>query len=167
MRIRLTIDGEPMGKERPKFSSRGKYVQAYTPERTVGYEERVREEYSRQYQAPIFGSGEVWATVTAYFRLPKSHYRYSKRSGETRIDDEGQKMLSGWKNPTRKPDTDNIAKICLDALNGVAYEDDSQVTVLLVLKKWSERERVEIVLETPATMDYRDLEEPKVNLKTN
>ena len=76
-------------------------------------------------------------------------------------------MLSGWKNPTRKPDTDNIAKICLDALNGVAYDDDSQVTVLLVLKKWSERERVEIVLETPATMDYRDLEEPKVNLKTN
>ena len=38
MRIRLTIDGEPRGKERPKFSSRGKYVQTYTPERTADYE---------------------------------------------------------------------------------------------------------------------------------
>lgn len=166
MKVRLVIDGEPRGKERPKFSTRGKYVQAYTPERTTDYESRVREEYSRQYQAPIFGNGEVWATITAYFRLPKSHYRYSKRSGETRIDQEGLDMLSGRKNPTRKPDTDNIAKICLDALNGVAYEDDSQVTMLLVVKRWSEDERVEITLETPATLDYRDLEEPKVNLKT-
>ena len=33
-----------------------------------------------------------------------------------------------------KPDADNIAKLVLDALNGVAYHDDSQVSALLVVK---------------------------------
>ena len=34
----------------------------------------------------------------------------------------------------QKPDADNIAKLVLDALNGVAYDDDSQVFALYVLK---------------------------------
>lgn len=33
-----------------------------------------------------------------------------------------------------KPDVDNIAKLVLDALNGVAWEDDTQVTALSVVK---------------------------------
>ena len=33
-------------------------------------------------------------------------------------------------NDTFKPDVDNIAKAVLDALNGVAFEDDSQVVRL-------------------------------------
>ena len=35
---------------------------------------------------------------------------------------------------TKKPDCDNIAKIILDALNGIAYDDDSQVAMLNVVK---------------------------------
>lgn len=35
---------------------------------------------------------------------------------------------------TRKPDVDNVAKSVLDALNGAAYGDDSQVTRLEVIK---------------------------------
>ena len=35
---------------------------------------------------------------------------------------------------THKPDADNIAKIVLDALNGVAWLDDAQVTSLTVVK---------------------------------
>lgn len=36
---------------------------------------------------------------------------------------------------TSKPDTDNIAKAVLDALNGLAYVDDSQVARLIVTKR--------------------------------
>ena len=39
-----------------------------------------------------------------------------------------------------KPDVDNIAKAVLDALNGVAYDDDSQV-VELTVKKWDRTSR--------------------------
>ena len=51
--------------------------------------------------------------------------------------------------PTLKPDTDNIAKIVCDALNGVAYHDDKQITSLTVDKVWAEDgiERVEIDVE--------------------
>lgn len=35
---------------------------------------------------------------------------------------------------TGKPDCDNIAKAVLDALNGVAFDDDSQVVTLVVRK---------------------------------
>lgn len=35
---------------------------------------------------------------------------------------------------TYKPDVDNIGKVVLDALNGVAYLDDKQVTLLRVRK---------------------------------
>ena len=35
---------------------------------------------------------------------------------------------------TRKPDADNVAKSVLDALNGVAWLDDAQVTHLSVRK---------------------------------
>ena len=34
--------------------------------------------------------------------------------------------------PIKRPDTDNIAKIVLDSLNGLAYKDDSAVVDLVV-----------------------------------
>lgn len=39
--------------------------------------------------------------------------------------------------PTVKPDTDNISKIILDALNGLAYYDDNQVTDLTIYKQYA------------------------------
>lgn len=39
-----------------------------------------------------------------------------------------------WHPFIEKPDADNIAKAVLDGLNGVAYQDDGQVTELKVLK---------------------------------
>lgn len=38
---------------------------------------------------------------------------------------------------THKPDADNVAKAVLDALNGLAYEDDSQVQELVIIKKYA------------------------------
>lgn len=38
-----------------------------------------------------------------------------------------------------KPDADNALKLCLDALNGVAYEDDAQVTYAACRKLPRER----------------------------
>ena len=56
-------------------------------------------------------------------------------------------MLSGELLPTKKPDIDNIVKAVLDALNEVAYRDDTQVVELQVRKQDSERPRLEICLE--------------------
>ena len=50
--------------------------------------------------------------------------------------------------PLKKPDSDNIAKIVLDSLNKIAFDDDSQVVELTVIKRWTEEnERIEFDLE--------------------
>ena len=47
-------------------------------------------------------------------------------------------MLNGTILPTKRPDVDNLAKIILDGLNGVAYRDDAQVCCIHFEKKYSE-----------------------------
>lgn len=44
--------------------------------------------------------------------------------------------------PTKKPDMDNIIKIIADALNGIAYYDDSQIVDTAVRKFYSDEPRV-------------------------
>lgn len=48
---------------------------------------------------------------------------------------------------TKKPDVDNIQKIVLDALNNVAYLDDTQVVQVVAIKKWDEEEKLKIIIE--------------------
>ena len=47
----------------------------------------------------------------------------------------------------KKPDSDNIAKIICDSLNGIAYKDDSQVAYLEIEKYYAEEEGVEVIIE--------------------
>ena len=56
-------------------------------------------------------------------------------------------MLSGEVGYTKKVDADNLAKSVLDALNGIAYDDDAQVSLLLVYKAYAETARVEVQLK--------------------
>ena len=53
-------------------------------------------------------------------------------------------MLEGKIRPILAPDDDNIAKICRDALNGVAYADDKQIVDGIQRKFYSELPRVVI-----------------------
>ena len=52
--------------------------------------------------------------------------------------------LNGELKPTVKPDLDNIAKIVADALNGLAYRDDSCIVDLVVRKRYGVEARVEV-----------------------
>ena len=56
-------------------------------------------------------------------------------------------MLANRILPVKKPDCDNIAKIVLDALNKIAYKDDSQVIELSVKKLYSEVAKVSVHIE--------------------
>ncbi|MGB6231196.1 MAG: RusA family crossover junction endodeoxyribonuclease, partial [Litorimonas sp.] len=46
-----------------------------------------------------------------------------------------------------KPDGDNLAKLVKDALNGLAYHDDAQVSTTIVEKQWSDHDRTVVTLE--------------------
>lgn len=69
----------------------------------------------------------VAVRIEAVYGIPKS---YSKKKRE--------RALNGELAPTKKPDADNIAKVVCDALNGVAYVDDTQVIDLRVFKRFGE-----------------------------
>jgi len=126
----FVVDGEPHGKGRPKFSSRGRFVHVYTPKETVDYEQKVREAYGDK---PMMDTKPLKVVINAYYRIPKS---LSKK--------DYQKALLKEKRPLTKPDVDNVSKSILDALNGVAYEDDKQVVSLIINKFYSDVPRVEV-----------------------
>ena len=146
--VKLKILGEPMGKQRPRFSNVNGFPKSYTPKETINYESRVVSEYKQNYSGMAFDyNDEIMATIIANFKIPKAHYKYHKKTGTTDLDKEGQLMLKGIKRPTINKDIDNICKICMDALNGIAYPDDKQIVSLVGLKYYSEEPSVEITLE--------------------
>lgn len=59
----------------------------------------------------------------------------------------GKKTLQGHCNYDKKPDCDNLAKSVLDALNGIAYNDDSQITSLHVVKEYGTQPKVILQLK--------------------
>ncbi|ELC8458778.1 MAG: RusA family crossover junction endodeoxyribonuclease [Clostridium perfringens] len=118
------------GKARPRVC-RG---HAFTPKDTVQYEKLVKECYKEQDGRYI--EGPIKALIIAYYKIPKS---YTKK----RV----QAIRDGLEKPTKKPDADNIGKIILDSLNGIAYKDDSQIVELRIIKKYTEdNERIEFEL---------------------
>ena len=53
---------------------------------------------------------------------------------------------------TARPDLDNLSKLVLEALTGVAYADDSQVAQLVATKAWGPSDITTVVIEFgPAT----------------
>ena len=133
MIVNFTIPGKPVGKGRPRFRRIGKGVMAYTPKSTNEYEKRIRMLYLEEYGKENFEGKTVSVEITAFFSPPKSAPKKQRMN-----------MLRGCIFPSKKPDADNIAKIVLDALNGVAYEDDSQVINLSVHKRYSDIEEFAI-----------------------
>lgn len=133
--IRFEIPGEPGAKGRPRFSTCGGFTKTYTDKKTRLYESLVRDAYFSMVGNPDPISKEMEVEINAHFSIPKS---VSKRKQAA--------MLSGIVRPTKKPDTDNIAKVILDSLNGIAFDDDKQVVRLVVNKFYSEKPHVEVCI---------------------
>lgn len=133
--ITFTIIGDPMGKQRPKFTSIGKWSKAYTPEATANYEQWVKLSFMQQCGNTAFPEETALAvTIKAYFKIPKNE---SKKRAAL--------MRSGIIRPTKKPDFDNIAKIICDALNGIAYKDDASIVSAIVEKYYADDDNPKVV----------------------
>ena len=129
-----TIPGKPFAKQRPRASKRGRFTTVYTPKETVDYENLVKYSYYEQNGHNML-NGPLEVEITGTFPVPLSA---SKKQAE--------KMLNGEIKHTKKPDCDNMAKVVLDALNDVAYHDDSQIVNLKINKQYGENPNVLIKL---------------------
>ena len=106
----------------------------YTPQNTVQYEHLVRYFYHMQCGTAKFAPEiPLDVRIVAYFPIPKSASK--KRQAMMRVN---------RLRPTKKPDCDNIAKAVLDALNDIAYHDDSQVVDHQLRKFYSDNPRVTV-----------------------
>jgi Holliday junction resolvase RusA-like endonuclease len=138
--ITAIIPGKPVGKGRPRFTKGGT---PYTPEKTRAYETKAAIIYklaARGYKFPRHVPVSV--TIRAFYGVPASD---TKRQRE--------RKLTGAVLPCKKPDIDNVTKIILDALNGLAYEDDAQVVKITAEKFYSDRPRVEISVSASEEAD--------------
>lgn len=129
------IEGKIKGKGRPRFSNYGGFVKTYTPADTASYENLIKVQF-RITCGKWYSEMPLKMKITAIHGIPKSTSKKDRA-----------RMLSGELKPTKKPDADNICKIICDALNGIAYKDDTQVVELKMQKVYGELEKVIVEIE--------------------
>ncbi|WP_459778041.1 RusA family crossover junction endodeoxyribonuclease, partial [Allocoprococcus similis] len=116
--VMFTVPGKPQGKARARtyYNASTKKHCSTTPENTVLYENFIKDRYLQMAKG-AFLEREKPVTLRIIARYLPSKSVSKKR----KLD-----MLEGRELPLKKPDMDNIVKVVADALNGVAYHDDTQ-----------------------------------------
>lgn len=117
------VKGKPKGKGRPRFT---KFGGVYTPKDTMDYEKLISAEFSKTrgingWSLDVSGEA-IEITIVSCFKSKKEPWEL-------------------------KPDVDNILKVFMDALTGVAYADDKQIVISHVLKVVGDEDFVHVTLE--------------------
>ena len=128
----ITIPGEPIAKARPRMTKHG---HTYTPKRTVDYERMVQTLFHAEYGSPKL-EGPILLQLDLYFEIPKSRSKAAR-----------ERMQQGLERPCKRPDIDNCMKSVSDALNGIAYKDDSQIVAAVIQKFWADEPRAVVTIE--------------------
>jgi Holliday junction resolvase RusA-like endonuclease len=133
MTLTIRVPGTPQGKGRPRFTKTGR---VYTPAKTKAYENAIGWAARAVHKGdPI--SGPVIVRVIANMPVPASWPKAKRASA-----------LVGDVSHTGKPDIDNLMKAALDALNGIVWRDDSQITFADVTKRYSSEPELVILVKT-------------------
>lgn len=131
--IQFVVPGKPIGKGRPRFAKRGNFVSTYTDEKTASHENLIKL-YAGKAMNGLPAIQEAAQAEIVVMVIPPHSWSKTKR----------QNALNGLIRPTTKPDCDNVAKLVLDAMNGIVYADDKQIARLMVEKHYAETARTEV-----------------------
>lgn len=130
----INAPGNPVPKARARVAVRNGRAFAYTPKKTADYESLIKARASEVCVSPI--AEPVRLIVRFYMPIPQS---WPKKQREA--------ALSGSMMHTKKPDIDNLIKSVCDALNGIAYIDDSQIVSIEASKCYSNNPGTEIEIQ--------------------
>lgn len=146
MRIEFIIPGDPHGKVNMQPMKRGNHCLLFNPKSNKNYMALVQHCFGEKYamvDGYLFGKDEpIDITIIANFKLQSVHF------GKKGINQKGQDKLAGKIVPTVKPDLDNISKVILDALSGLCFYDDSQVVNEFIMKRYSVKPYVKVIIES-------------------
>ena len=132
--ITFSVPGDPVPQPRPRVSTRGGFARAYVPAKHPVHEYRAAVA-AAAVDAGATPTKEAPLTVILdlVFARPASHLT---KKGLRK----GAPLLPRF-------DVDNCAKAALDALNGVAWADDSQVARLVVEKSYGTEARTTVRIQ--------------------
>ena len=135
MKIVFEVQGAPVGWQRAGVNRWSGLH--YTQDKTRDAEMATALAYKTAARGYRFPDGAAVAiTILVYYPIPQ---RTSKAKRE--------EMIIGNLLPTVKPDVDNVSKLILDALNGVAYDDDKQVVGVTVWKWYSDTPHIVVAVQ--------------------
>jgi Holliday junction resolvase RusA-like endonuclease len=134
--ITISLQGPPQGKGRARAFVRAGHVGHYTPEKTRTYEGMIRTAAMDELAGRLPLDEPVEFVLRAIFPVPAS---WSERKR--------QQAITGDIKPGKKPDLDNIAKAWNDALNGVAYRDDSLICRMTLDKRYGPQALVVVTVK--------------------
>lgn len=137
--VTFHVPGKPQGKARARtvHNKNIGHSVSYTPEKDLLYENLIKAMYINAAKGTKFDKEiPVALRIVARFEPPKSA---SKKKT--------QQMLAGEIPVLKKPDMDNIVKVVADALNGVAYRDDTQIVFVAAKKTYSAEEGLDVIVE--------------------
>lgn len=124
----IIVPGHPVAKGRPRFGK----GRTRTPEKTAKHERHIRDCFMQVKQRELI-EGPIRLTITFSMRIPESWSKKKKLSA-----------VVGDIRPTSKPDIDNLVKM-IDALNGLAFKDDSQIVEVKAVKKYGTPETIILI----------------------
>jgi Holliday junction resolvase RusA-like endonuclease len=136
-KLSFSIAGEPKGKQRAiagKSFGSGKIVMR-TPPETIAREKEILHLFKSRFPNHRPWSGPILFRITAIFGIP-AYFTAQQRA----------LAMEGKVYATKKPDKDNIEKLVLDALNGIAWVDDAQLSGGTI-KRYGEPARIAVTFE--------------------
>lgn len=131
------VPGEPVGKGRPRLGRNG---HVYTPDATRSKEHEVA---ALWWSPTIPIEIPVAVRITAYYGRAASHLL---KDGES-LSAIGRRAGIV---PMKTPDLDNVVKLVLDGLNGVAFRDDKQVQSVEATRWWATEQGPGVLVQVRA-----------------
>ena len=140
--MKIIINEVPMSQSRPRFNSYTK--KAYEKADITNYKKRVGYAAKQVIKKPIEKGIALKIDVVFYMQTPKSVSNIKKNAVNLRNE-----VIR----VTKKPDIDNLLKAILDSLNGIAFDDDNQITDVIMKKRYSLTPRIEIDITEVGDLD--------------
>lgn len=125
--IEVTVPMKPVPKERPRAGGNHVYTPKKTKlaEHTIGY---MVQSHMKAHRIAAFKNEPL--RVTAIFNFATNDKKKLDAPKKTR------------------PDVDNLGKTVLDALNGIAFKDDGQVSEFICFKRFAAEDGITIKIES-------------------
>ena len=143
--VYFEVLGDPVPKARARTVRKGGRTWSFTPKKVVLWENLVKTEAEKHFKKPLMGP--IMVSMIFYLNRPAS------------------RRVEVWVPTT--PDLDNLEKAVLDALNGVAYEDDRYVVAKNGQKKYVRYDEPRVCVRITSLSKQIDLEGFGVKVPTN